>query len=218
MKTHAFIVSSIFFIYAVPAICMAEQEEGLTACIVSNMESGKYTNAAQAGIGPECNSQYTEWWHSCAGEANENSQCTNQYQAYSHQIDDEFYKTHPRPATKPRPIDIQRQRMQMAMADMAAHKPLPGLPDLHRPVYLKPMSKICGTRNELANPETDVELAMGVCITNKHVIRVTIYPPRDADEYLNDHMFGMVSIGWRFGEISNGNVSIGWVGIGQLRN
>ena len=108
--------------------------------------------------------------------------------------------------------------MDAALQDLAAHRRLPGLPDLKKPVFVIPQSLICESAAALANPNTQFLIWSGNCIVADRKIRVSVFPPRGSEEYLNAHVFKMVSIGFRSAEISNGNVFTGWVKINSLEN
>ena len=86
-----------------------------------------------------------------------------------------------------------------AKADGMLHHPLPGLPDLSVPVYLKAGSLICKTDLAMMAshfPEyfinrVDVDELCGRSSGNE-AVKVTL--PGDYNEYVTDHIYGMVRI------------------------
>ena len=120
--------------------------------------------------------------------------------------------------TKP-PSNQPDPRQMRAIEDMYRNAPLPGLPNLDRPVYLKSGAYACTSAGALLNPHRDIVVNMGVCAFSISDRRVSILlpSPRSTD-YIQDHYWGIVSIAMPSGQMSVVNTSILWVNIGDLRN
>ena len=104
------------------------------------------------------------------------------------------------------------------LGDYMAHRPLPGLPDLQRSVFLNSQALICESPGALANPNIKITVHLGVCNVTDRRIKVSVFPPTSQDEYFQDYVSKMVSVGWRSEEASNGNINSGWVRIDDLTN
>jgi hypothetical protein len=115
------------------------------------------------------------------------------------------------PAYGQRPGDINA-----AVADFNAQRPLPGLPSLKKPVYLTANSKVCDSPDSYANPNTAITVMVGACAIVPRKIQVMVYPPTDRENYVRGHVFGMVLVGLRSGEPSDGNMYRGWVSTSSL--
>ena len=105
--------------------------------------------------------------------------------------------------------------------------PIPGLPDVKQPIFLKTGALVC--RNEEAllgasNSPTDDQrnrdnreyLRRTYCSITNHDIAVRVLIPRSyGDDYLRQSMFKYVEISW---QNSDGTFGSGWTGMSQLRN
>lgn len=105
-----------------------------------------------------------------------------------------------------------------ALRDFSAGRPLEGLPNLKKPVFVSPQSLICKSAGALANPVVQILLSIGSCVILDHRIRVSVFPPTGPKEYVEGYMQQMVEVSWRPEEMSNGNMYSGWVHIDALRN
>jgi hypothetical protein len=105
-----------------------------------------------------------------------------------------------------------------AMRDFNAHKALPGLPNLKKPVFIVRKALVCSSLNALGNPNVGLLVATGACASVNRRVRVSVLLPVDAEDYVNSHVFGAIQIAWRSANRSVGNVYTGWVRIDQLTN
>ncbi len=109
-------------------------------------------------------------------------------------------------------------KLERALRDWQAKRPLPGMPNLRKPVFLVKGSLVCDSAGSLINPNKKELLFLGVCAPAPRDIRVSVIPPTDAQEYLRDHYHQIVSVVWHSDEMSNASTYKGWVLISGLRN
>ena len=109
--------------------------------------------------------------------------------------------------------DVQRANM-----DWAARRPLPDLPDLSKPVYIIEGVFVCESPGALRNPNKDVLLVIGSCTMTQKRMRVSVFPPRTHEQYVDSHVFRMVRIAWRSLEQSDATVYTGWTVTLGLQN
>lgn len=105
-----------------------------------------------------------------------------------------------------------------ALQDWSAGKPLEGLPNLKKPVYLKGETLLCQSSGALMNPNVPVLLLTRACMVMPKRVRVLVYPPADAQSYMEGYMYQMVRVSLTTGDISNGNSTQGWVFLDSLTN
>jgi hypothetical protein len=105
-----------------------------------------------------------------------------------------------------------------AVRDYMQGKPLPGLPDLKKPVYVKPGSWLCSTPGTLANPNKDVLVAMHACFVAPVAARVMVYPPSTDQRYVEAYVYQIIEVGVIPAQISNGRPQYGWTELSNLRN
>lgn len=105
-----------------------------------------------------------------------------------------------------------------ALTDFNAGRPLPGLPKLDKPVYLAAEARLCDSPNAFANPNTAITVMTGACAIVPRKVQVMVYAPTDPEDYVRSHVFRMVLVGFRSGQVSDGNIYRGWVGISSLSN
>jgi hypothetical protein len=194
------------------------EQRALTKCIVANMEGKKYASARETGQN-SCGREMGDWRKACQNKYSPwgfddiaARKCDSEYRELANALDRQWESTQPPPPAQ------TNLKMDAALRDLAAHRTLPGLPDLKKPVFVTSGSLICKSPGALANPNTQALLMTGSCVVFDHKIRVSVFSPRDRQEYLNDHLFNMVLVGWRSDEISSANVFTGWVQINRLGN
>jgi hypothetical protein len=111
-----------------------------------------------------------------------------------------------------------RTTTDVALSDFKQGKPIAGLPNLKRPVFIKPETLICKSADTLANPNVPVLLYTGACISTRMKIKVNVHIPRDVEQYLQNYMYSMVQVSWEAGEVSSRSVESGWVYLDGLVN
>lgn len=197
---------------------LPEGIDELARCIRNNMEGKQYATAGQTAYN-FCQKELQVWRRACQTKYSPKGfddiavwKCDSQLNDFERQLDRQIE------SARPAPPNQANTRMDAALRDLKAGRSLPGLPDLKKLVYVTPNSLICRSPGALANPGTAGLLITGACIVFDRRIRVTVYPPRDSEEYIQNHLFNMVAVGWRSGDISDGNVFTGWVRIDGLEN
>lgn len=196
----------------------------LTQCVLSKMVD-KYSSARETAYN-SCPNEVQVWLKACFRlntscpkdyvDACTDGQATNDCEQGLRMLGDSIDKTwsvsHPIP---PRPTD---PRLDSAMRDLYAHKSLPGLPSMKKPVYVTARSLICSSAGALSNPNKDVLIVAKACIVVGHPMKVSLLPPIDQQQYIDDHYWQMIAITWHSGDVSDGNTYSGWVKISDLRN
>jgi hypothetical protein len=111
-----------------------------------------------------------------------------------------------------------RTTTDVALSDFKQGKPIDGLPDIKRPVFIKPNTLICKNAGALANPNIPVLLNTGACISIRMKIKVNVHIPRDVQQYLQNYVYSMAQVSWQTGEASSRSVESGWVYLDGLAN
>jgi hypothetical protein len=232
LKILAFLMLNTFVICGADVYAQQEISQDdiqLTQCIGSHMRIIQRTvpeyGDADKTSHTFCAKELSVWSQACQGKylsdngsesgvANDSaiSKCESEYRELAKAIVSEL-------ASNPPPTANQANfGMGEAMRDLRANRPLPGLPNLNKSVFVIPQSIICESPGELANPNTQMLLKAGVCAVSDKKIKVTVLLPRDEEEYISDHVHNMVSIKIGSRTASVGNVFIGWVKIPSLKN
>jgi hypothetical protein len=105
-----------------------------------------------------------------------------------------------------------------AMQDLFAGKPIPGLPNLNKPVFLAPNSFVCSSRGALANPNKDILLKTRDCVLTEKKIRVSVVQPRTQDDYIEAHVARVIKVMWQSSAISDATVYSGWTPVAGITN
>lgn len=111
-----------------------------------------------------------------------------------------------------------RGSVDQALQDFAAGKPLPGMPNLKKPVFLVAGAIVCESPGALANPNKDVLVTIGACALTESRHRVSVLPPRTQPQYLDSYVFKMVQVVWRSADISDATAHSGWTNILNVQN
>lgn len=111
-----------------------------------------------------------------------------------------------------------RTNANVALSDFQQGKPLEGLPDLKKPVYIKPNILVCESSGALANPNVPILLNIGACVYTEVKMRINVRVPRDAQSYMQNYMYSMIQVTWQTGELSSPGVSSGWLYLDGLTN
>jgi hypothetical protein len=109
-------------------------------------------------------------------------------------------------------------KMKAAVRDWSAHRGLPGLPSLQKPVFVIKGSPLCSSGGALLNPNRAAVIWTGACALATRDMRVSVLVPTDMRTYLEDHYSQIVEVSWRSANISDGNVYRGWTFIASLKN
>ena len=112
----------------------------------------------------------------------------------------------------------QSASIEAALKDLNAGRPLPGLPLLDRPVFVRADAIVCRSLGTLANPNAQLLLVAGACVLMPRDQRVRVVLPTSAREYIDGHSLAAVRIYWRSEQESVANTYDGWVRISELRN
>lgn len=105
-----------------------------------------------------------------------------------------------------------------AIRDLHSGKPLPGLPDLRKPVFLAQNSFVCTSQGALANPNKDILLLTKACVMTDKKMRVNVLSPRSQEGYINSHVSRVIEITWRSSAMSDATAYSGWVSMKNLSN
>ena len=108
--------------------------------------------------------------------------------------------------------------MEVVLRDMRARKPYPLLPNLDRPVFIKRASLICVNAGGLRNPDVDLTLRVGQCVSNTRPLRVSVLPPEDDGGEIEARMFGYIAVVLRAKAASDASTMIAWVYMDDLTN
>jgi hypothetical protein len=115
-------------------------------------------------------------------------------------------------------IKEQDKKINSAIYDWLAVKPLPNLPDLRQPVRIKVGSYVCNTAGELLNPNVEIVTSMQECIITAHTMLVSVLQPTNQKDFISDYYHEIVQVSSRSAAISDGNTYTGWVPIACLGN
>lgn len=97
--------------------------------------------------------------------------------------------------------------------------PLPGMPDLDRPVYVRAGSVICTSPGALRNPHPALTVMVGACaVIEAEGVRVMVYEPRDADSYVDAHFSQSVRVAIYPRRIAAADSIEGWVDLRSISN
>ena len=116
------------------------------------------------------------------------------------------------------PVSPSLGNADQAMRDLAAGKPLPGLPSLTRAVYVRSGEYVCSTGGALRNPDKPTLISIRACFVTSSRFRVRVLQPRDDQDYLESYVFKMVELTWTTGAMSDATVYSGWAYIPALEN
>ena len=105
-----------------------------------------------------------------------------------------------------------------AYRDMRAGKPFAGMPNLGKPVFIKPASLICNGRGGLAIPDIRASLMIGICATSATPLRVEVIRPTDQGLDMECRIFGYITVLLRAAAQSDATARIAWVFIEDLTN
>jgi hypothetical protein len=111
-----------------------------------------------------------------------------------------------------------RTTTDVALSDFKQGKPISGLPDIKKPIYIMPKVLVCGSAGALANPNIQVLLLTEACIFTKVKMRVNVRIPRDAQQYIQNYVYSTIQVSWDAGEVSSRSVESGWVYLDGLAN
>ena len=193
-----------------------DAKDKMVACIVRNMAGKLYANARETSYN-FCRPERTAWMDACLKiESPEgfDSVLYRKCEFKQRDIEDEVDRSRQRP---PERVE-QPTAVQLAIQDLYAGRPLPGLPDLDKVVYLSKSALVCSSPGALANPDTAATQFVGACQQNSARTRVQILQPRTQQQYIECHIFGYVQISWRSARISDATAYSGWVRISALSN
>lgn len=97
--------------------------------------------------------------------------------------------------------------------------PLPGLPDMTKPVYVKSPALICRNPGALRNPNVAIVISIGACaVLEGASLRVLVHEPATAAGYVEAHYTRSVRISWDPVRQSSATRPGGWVDLGALEN
>lgn len=105
-----------------------------------------------------------------------------------------------------------------AIRDLLSGKPLPGLPNLKKPVFLAQNSFICTSKGALANPNKDILLSTKACVLTDKKMRVSVLSPRGQEDYVDSHVSRVIEITWRSPAMSDATAYSGWVSMKSIGN
>ena len=105
-----------------------------------------------------------------------------------------------------------------AIRDMRAGKPFAGMPNLNKPVFIKPASLICNKRGTLGHQDVRAVLMTGLCATSAVPIRVDVIRPQDQGMDIDCRMFGVIPVVLRAAAQSDATARVAWVFIEDLTN
>ena len=111
-----------------------------------------------------------------------------------------------------------RTDTDMALRDFEQRKTLAGLPDLKKPVYIKPKILVCESASSLANPNVSGLLLTRVCAYSEKNIKVNVLVPQDAQTYMQNYLYSMIEVSWQTGEHSSRRTAYGWLYLNGLTN
>jgi hypothetical protein len=108
--------------------------------------------------------------------------------------------------------------MHEAMEDLKSRRPLPGLPDLNKPVYIRGKALLCSKMAGLRNPNVMALLMTRTCSIVEGPIRVMVLPPADDEAYLEQHIYKLIRVQLQAQAISDGGRYVGWIDMDALSN
>lgn len=111
-----------------------------------------------------------------------------------------------------------RTDTDVALRDFEQGKTLAGLPDLKKPVYIKPKVLVCESASSLANPNVPGLLLTRVCAYSEKRIKVNVLVPQDAQTYMQNYLYSMIEVSWPVGELSGRRMAYGWLHFHGLTN
>jgi len=168
-----------------------------------------------------CREELSEWKAACArrhgSEDTELWACQQELQALEQELGSSESPP-PRQSRTRRQPSLRALAIQAAIKDLSAGRPLPGLPLLDRPVFVRADAVVCRSLGTLANPNTQVLLVTGACSVVPRDRRVKVALPSGSQEYIEAHSLGAVRIYWRAEQESVANAYGGWVRVSELRN
>jgi hypothetical protein len=72
---------------------------------------------------------------------------------------------------------------------------------MRKPVFVTSRSLIRNTPGALSNPNKDVLIVEKACIVVRYPMRVSLLPPTDQQQYVDDHYWQMIAITWHLEDV-----------------
>jgi hypothetical protein len=120
--------------------------------------------------------------------------------------------------------DAQQQALNEQTAQIMRNyqlgRPIPGLPDLNRPVHIKKGNMICSNAADLLNPDKATLLYLLQCVVSNNDVQVKIVRPRSARMYFVCYLYGLVEVQvpWAHQKSEADEIHSDWVLVTALSN
>lgn len=123
-------------------------------------------------------------------------------------------------AAPPDPLEPASVATPAALAQrFAAGLPLPGMPDLDRPVIVRSGTVICRSPGALRNPNVEITMTIGACaVVESAGVRARVHEPRTAHEYVQAYHTQTIRISLPATQLSSATPATGWVDLQSLTN
>lgn len=201
MRTRSAVSLLLLLHFWCPGALGAEPTDRLASCIRANLSSESAKETAQT----QCKPHLSRWWRSCLQLPD--NRCAERL--------DELYSEMDRQhGEQP---EIQHTPASLA-ARFRAGLPLPGLPNLHKPVRLRAESLVCRSPGALRNPNVMITVQIGACELTSDEVRVLVHEPTTAESYIQSGYYGIVLVSWEPPAMSSARRGRGWVSLNRLRN
>jgi hypothetical protein len=204
------------FLFAVAGVCRGtpyEETEALGNCVIAaNAAANRY---ARQVAETDCRALLVAWRNACLRESpvhkgDQLARCDSYLKDVFGAIDErERYRELP---AAERDLTAIAARFERGL-------PLPGLPNLNLPVYLKEGNIVCQSLGALRNPNTAILLTTGGCTFVKTGrIRILVHEPSNAREYVESYQFRGIRISSASAKMSSANVFHGWADLQSIEN
>ncbi len=213
---HLILLGGLIAVSALAQPPAEPSSETLDLCVTPILLSQDKRHAHQV-LNNECAIQKSSWMVACtsiwaAKGFTAETVCASQLGQIGAKLDLEAEKTRPMKSLK-------RTALDRANEDLSKNRPLPGLPNLQAPIFVREAALICESLGALQNPNTAALLSTKACVRNTQRIRVKVILPTAPDSYLHSHVFRSVRVTWQANPPSSvGNAYLGWVSISSLQN
>lgn len=107
---------------------------------------------------------------------------------------------------------------QVAMDDLRAKKPLPGLPNLNKPVFIRDKAFVCSKMGSMRNPNMVALLYSKACAIVEGPVRVRVVLPTTDKGYVDGHVFKLVQVLLPQHGSSDATPYLAWIDIEALSN